>query len=215
MSTRKRKGGDRIGRVVGPQARFWAAVTALPAFLLTGELIPRTLTLALFGLLAVLAGKKIRWGYFGVLILSVTFFHILAPLGRVILEIGPLTITEGALKSGLVRGFGLVGMVFLSVAAVRPELELPGRLGGLLGRTFYHFEAVVEGRAKLRRGDFFASLDELLLERFDPRERDFGQPRRAEKEHSALNEASGFQGAGWAACAAVIPWVLYVFEIPG
>lgn len=214
-ANRKKRGKreDRIGRAVGPRARFWGAVAALPAFLLTDGLLPRALILTLFTVLAVLAGKKIRWGYFGILILSVTFFHILAPFGRVLLEIGPITITEGALRSGLARGFGLVGMVFLSVAAVRPELELPGRLGGLLGRTFYHFEAVVDGRAKLRRGDFFASLDELLLERFNPGEPDFGQSKRTETLHSPPAGASGFQGAGWAASAGMIPWLLYVLDI--
>ena len=70
---------DRIGRAVGPRARFWGAVAALPAFLLTDGLLPRALILALFAVLAVLAGKKIRWGYFGILILSVTISS--PPLG--------------------------------------------------------------------------------------------------------------------------------------
>ena len=209
---RSRSRTDRIGRVVGPLPRFWGSVAALPAFLLIGDLVLRAIILALFGLLAVLAGKKIRWGYFALLLISITFFHLLAPWGRVILEIGPLTITAGALRSGLVRGFGLVGMVFLSVAAVRPEMELPGRLGGLLGRTFYHFDVLLEEKANLRRTDFFASLDELLLDRFDPRKPDFGLSVPAAGGNSTPRTASGFQGVGWVIIFAIIPWLLWIYS---
>jgi hypothetical protein len=58
------------------------------------------------------------------------------------------------------------------VAAVRPELELPGRLGGLLGRTFYYFDLIIEGKSRLSRKNFLVSLDNLLMERFDPNRED-------------------------------------------
>jgi hypothetical protein len=214
--TSRRKRTDYLGRFVSAGPRFAAGMAMLPPYLMLGELVPKGILVLLFAFLAVLAGKKMRWGYFIILILSVTFFHLLAPWGRVLMTIGPLAITVGALENGLIRGFTLVGMVFLSVAAVRPELELPGRLGGLLGRTFYHFDAVLEGRRRLSRKDFFGSLDELLLERFDPRLADFGDGRR-EAEMGAQTSAevspSNRTGRGWAwaVAAALIPWALWAW----
>jgi len=146
-----------------------ADASSLPA---DGQSARETCSDSVFSVLALLAGKRLNFGYFLILVLSVTFFHILSPWGRVLLEIGPLTITAGALEGGLTRSFTLVGMVFLSVAAVRPELELPGRLGGLLGRTFYYFDLIIEGKSRLSRKNFLVSLDNLLMERFDPNRED-------------------------------------------
>ncbi|MDF1566419.1 MAG: hypothetical protein P1P77_00205 [Spirochaetaceae bacterium] len=220
--TSRRKRTDYLGRYVSAGPRFAAGMAMLPPYLMLGELVPKGLLVLLFAVLAVLAGKKMRWGYFIILVLSVTFFHLLAPWGRVLMTIGPLPITLGALENGLIRGFTLVGMVFLSVAAVRPELELPGRLGGLLGRTFYHFDAVLEGRRRLSRKDFFGSLDELLLERFDPRLADFGDGRREDEtsaetstETSTEDSPSNRTGRGWpwAVPTALIPWALWAWTL--
>lgn len=185
---------DRIGSVLAASPRFLAAMLVLPPFFLMESLVYKTATTVLFAILAVCAGKRIRWGYFGILLFSITFFHLLIPMGRVIAEIGPLVITDGALKSGLLRGVTLIGMVFLSVAAVRPELKLPGRLGGLLGRTFFHFESLLEGRGKIDRKDFFGSLDRLLMEKLNP-----GDAGRSDDEVSALSGASDVQRLSGAA----------------
>ncbi len=166
--TLRRRRKDFIGLHVSASLRFWAAAAALPPFFFIESLVFKSALTALFAVLAVCAGKRIRWGYFAVLLFSIVFFHLLIPVGRVLAEIGPLRITDGALKSGLMRGVTLIGMVFLSVAAVRPELELPGRFGGLLGRTFFHFESLLEWRGAIDRKDFFGSLDRLLMERLNP-----------------------------------------------
>ena len=171
---RRPKRPDRISAIVDPIPRFIAGMLAMPAFLLLDNLIYKGFLVILFAIAATLAGKRIRWTYFLVLAFSICFFHLLAPLGRVLFRIGPLPVTLGALETGLNRTFTLIGMVFLSLTAVRPELELPGFFGGLLARTFYHFEAILDGKTGLTRKNFFTSLDQLLLERFDPRKEDFG-----------------------------------------
>lgn len=209
----KKKHPDRLGRFISAAPRFTAGMLMLPPYLLVEGLLYKGLLAAFFALLALLAGKKLRWGYFFVLILSVTFFHLLAPWGRVLLEIGPVTITAGALENGLTRGITLVGMVFLSVAAVRPELELPGRIGGLLGRTFFYFDSILEGRRRLTRKNFFLSLDELLMERFDPERENLDI---APEIPAAATEADFRRGVPAAIAVVLIPWILWIWTLfPG
>lgn len=209
---------DRIGKIVGAGSRFIAGMLMLPPFLMIEGLPYKAALAVFFAFLALLAGKRLRWGYFLILIASVTFFHLLTPWGRVLFEIGPFPITVGALKGGLIRGFTLVGMVFLSVAAVRPELELPGRLGGLLGRTFYYFDSILEGKKRLSRKNFFGSLDALLLERFNP--------ERENLQETVEDAESGLEGntqpgvlpgpaQGWpiAVLVAMIPWLLWIWTL--
>jgi heptaprenyl diphosphate synthase len=209
--------------MVGVKTRFLAGMLMLPPFLFVGSLPVKAALTAFFAVLALLAGKRLRWGYFLILAASVTFFHLLSPWGRVLLEIGPLTVTAGSLEGGLIRSATLIGMVFLSVAAVRPELELPGRLGGLLGRTFYYFDLIIEGKNRLSRKDFFRSLDELLMERFDPNREDLSH---AGSGSAGSDEVEG-AGAGRqitvgisparsrvaAASAVLVPWVMWIWTL--
>lgn len=200
---KKRNRLDRIGGTVAPAPRFWAAIAALPGFLLIDNLLWRGLLVVLFAVLALAAGKHIQWLYFVTLIISVTFFHLLAPMGRVLVEIGPFVITEGGLRNGLSRGMGMVGMVFLSVAAVRPEVEIPGRFGGLIGRTFYYFDLIIEGKSRITRKEFLGSLDRMLMEQF-----------AADSEHGSRRSTgrpSSLKGLGWAMLIALMPWAVWGF----
>lgn len=204
---KKEKYPDRIGWFVDPLPRFAAGMLMLPPYLFIEGLGYKAILAGFFALLAVAAGKKIRWGYYLILILSVSFFSLLSPWGRVLLEIGPLTITSGALEKGLVRGITLTGMVFLSMAVIRPELKLPGGFGGLLGRTFFYFDIVIEGEKKLSRKNFFSSLDDLLMERFNPDDVGFGIDESA----SPASEAAVGGNRGWlpAVIALLVPWALW------
>lgn len=205
---------DLIGKYVGAGSRFTAGMLMLPPYLLIEGLLYKTLLAAFFACLALLAGKRLRWGYFLVLIASVTFFHLLSPWGRVLFEIGPFPITIGALEGGLTRGITLVGMVFLSVAAVRPELELPGRLGGLLGRTFYYFDSILEGKKRLSRRNFFNSLDALLLERFNPERENLQETTVIDGTELPSGPPPG-PAQGWltAVLVALIPWLLWIWTL--
>ena len=198
----RRKMSDRIGTYVGPVARFAAGMAMLPPFLLIKQVFLKAILTISFAILALLSGKRLRWGYFLILLASVSFFQLFLPWGRVIFEFGPVVVTVGALESGLIRGLTLVGMIFLSVATVRPELEFPGTLGGLLGRTFYYFDLFFEGRKRLTRKNFFTSLDNLLKERFD-----------LDKKDTIIAKREEDKMRGWfmALLAALIPWAFFVW----
>ncbi len=168
MRRRRTKPPNRLARIASAEHLFLAGVVTIVAFLFQGDLRVRIAQVFAFALLATLAGKRIRWGYFVVMVSSITAFHLFAPLGRILLEIGPLAITEGALRQGLQKGFAIVGLVFISLFAVQSNLRLPGTVGGLLGRLFFYFERVLDARGSVRAKALVASIDQILFDVYPP-----------------------------------------------
>ncbi len=146
--------------------QLYAGMALLPAFLLQESLVVRAAQVVLLLLLALLAGKRIRYGYFAIVLASVTVFHVAIPSGRVLSELGSFALTSGALRTGVFKGLAIVGMVFLSVAAVRSDLRIPGRAGALVARTFWAFEFLLEGRRRVTWRRPMESVDSLLSELF-------------------------------------------------
>jgi len=141
----------------------------LPAYLFQDELLLRIAQVLLFAGLSTVAGKKIKWLYFVVMVSSITFFNLLTPMGRVLVSAGPFAITEGALRNGVMKGLTIIGLVFISLFSIRPDLKLPGRLGGLLVRLFYYFERIVETkRQKLEARRLIGSIDDILDSLYQP-----------------------------------------------
>ncbi len=159
---------DKLGRIISPKARFWTGLSLIPGYFLIDWLIIKLLLVAVFAIMVTLAGKRIRYIYFLMMTGSITFFHLLTPAGRILWEIGPLTITDGSLETGILKGITLMGLVFLSLFTVTPSLQFPGKLGGLLGRMFYYFEEILDGRKHVKARDFIGSLDRILMEIFPP-----------------------------------------------
>jgi hypothetical protein len=164
----RRKRTDRLALVVPPIVRFWTGLSLIPGYFMIRSLPVKFLLVGIFALLAYIAGKKIRFLYFFVMTLSIAFFHLLTPSGRILWDIGPLLVTSTALSTGILKGVTLSGLVFLSLFSITPSLKLPGRLGGLLGRMFYYFEEILDGRKKISPKNFIGSLDRILMEIFPP-----------------------------------------------
>lgn len=77
------------------------------------------------------------------IVLSVTFFSLLSPYGKVLFSIGAWRITSGALIAGLHRSGVLVGMVFVSQFLVHRDMMLPGKTGALFSCVIRIFEQLV------------------------------------------------------------------------
>jgi len=199
MKRKRKKRPDRLGRRIHPVVRFWTGLTLIPGYFLIDSLLFKILLVMLFALTAFLAGKRIRYFYFLMMTLSITFFHLLTPVGRILWEAGPLKITLGALHTGLLKGVTLSGLVFISLFSVTPSLRLPGKLGGLLARMFYYFEEILDGRKNISAGNFIGSLDRVLMEIFPPD----GPGCGAGEESAPAGDAVARSG-GW------IPPSLYV-----
>ena len=165
---RRPKPPNRLARHTHPVHIFTTGVLVIVAFLFQGSLAVRAGQVLLFAGLATLAGKRIRWGYFVIMVSSITFFNLLTPVGRVLVELGPLPITAGALEQGLLKGLAIVGLVFISLFAVRPDLRLPGTFGGILARLFYYFERVLDTRRRVSASHLVESVDGILMELYPP-----------------------------------------------
>lgn len=165
----KRSADNFFAANTNPLHLFLTSAVILPAYLFQDALSIRIAQVLLFAVLSTVAGKRIKWMYFVVIVSSITFFNLLTPMGRVLFSIGPFTVTEGALENGVMKGFTVVGLVFISLFSVRPELELPGRLGGLLVRVFYYFERIVETkRRRLEARRLIGSIDDILESLYSP-----------------------------------------------
>jgi heptaprenyl diphosphate synthase len=153
-----------------PTYLFALGLGALVLFAFQSRLDYRALQVVILYLLAEATGKHVRLGYFLILFLSVTFFGLLQPAGQVLYQLGPLTITQGALAQGAFRALTLIGFVFGSLAFVQPHLQLPGWTGRMIGGIFRYYEGLNHFRGHLRGKGFIQTLDRLLFSVFSPGE---------------------------------------------
>ncbi|MFP4378116.1 MAG: hypothetical protein ACLFP4_13815 [Spirochaetales bacterium] len=163
---RRKKRPNRLARHIAPRPLFLAGAVLIVAFLFQASLTVRIAQVLLFAVFAMLAGKRIRWGYFAIMVSSITIFNLLTPVGQVLFEIGPWPVTRGALEQGLLKGFAIVGLVFISLSAVRPDLKLPGTFGGMIARLFFYFEHILDAKKRVRAAALVESLDGILLEMY-------------------------------------------------
>ena len=98
-----------------------------------------------------------------VIVLSVTIFSLLTPIGKVLFSIGSWKITLTSLQMGLRKSGFLVGMVFISQCAVDKNLRLPGKAGSFVAGVFCYFDLLVSEKIKFSRKNLVKSIDERLL----------------------------------------------------
>ncbi len=209
---RTRKTDSFLSRNINAVHLFVGATLILPAYLFQTNLAIRVLQVLLFAWLATVNGKRIKWVYFVVMVVSITFFHTLNPFGEVLARIGPYTITRGALRDGLMRGFTIIGLVFISLFSIRPDLKLPGRLGGLLGRVFWYFERIFASKRRIRVSAVIESVDEVLESLFVPD----GDGEEGEDAAGNVQEQTSSTLAGILFLGVLLAanWVLVFIDIP-
>jgi hypothetical protein len=192
---------------------FWAGMLTLPAYLLQDSLVIRLGQVVLFGFLARTAGKKLQWIYFGSIILTITLFHVIVPSGAVLAEVGGFRITEGALRTGVFKALTIVGMVFISLVAVRADLRLPGKLGSLAGKIFWSFEQIMERRGELGVRRPFHSADRLLDALYGELiAMDATVAATAERKATAATSSAG--GVAVVSVVVALQWVVLIFGAP-
>lgn len=157
---------DFIGKYLSPGKRFFSGILLMIIFLQIESLVLRSVITSIFLILVLLSGKKILWKNYVILIFFITFFNLLSPWGRILLSLGPFTVTEGALKAGLLKGITFSGLILISLVSIQKGLKIPGKLGGLIGRVFYYFERIFEQKHRIKRHDLIGTLDEILMEIF-------------------------------------------------
>jgi hypothetical protein len=157
-------GGLRLRINTAPGILFAAGALLFPAFLMQQDLVVRGLEIVLFICLNALSGRRVRPVQFLVVSAGIVLFNLVIPTGRVLVSVLGLPLTEGALKSGLFKATAMTGLIALSQFSIRSDLRLPGRLGGLIGRSLFYFEKIMAERRRIDRHDIIGSIDRLLLE---------------------------------------------------
>lgn len=157
--------------------RFLWGTSLLVLFLFQANPLLKLLLVCLFACLAALSGKRIRFGYFLTLVVSITIFNLLTPYGQVLLQVGPLRVTRGALVDGAAKGLTIVGLVFVSLFTVSRHLVLPGSFGLFLARSFFYFERLYGEKKRVRRDHIIEDIDAIMervssLEEEEPAERE-------------------------------------------
>ena len=154
-------------RNLSARTLFIAGIIVLPAYLLQDSLVVRSVQVVWFGWLATVAGKRLYWFYFFSITVGITFFHLLVPTGAVLFEVFGLKITLGAFTNGVFKSLTIVGMVFISLVAVRADLRIPGRFGSTAGKVFWSFEQIMSRRDRVTVRHPFRDVDTLLLNLYE------------------------------------------------
>ncbi len=141
-----------------------AGAAVMPAFLFQPHGTLQLLMAALFLASAWLKGRRIRLGLVFSFLAGITAVHLFTPHGRVLWEAGSWAVTSGALQEGLRKGGLLIGMMYLSQFSVDSRLNLPGRAGAVLGRSFFYFEQLLEFRERITWRHLSRDLDRVLSE---------------------------------------------------
>jgi heptaprenyl diphosphate synthase len=156
-----RRGGLLAG-IVSARALFAAGALVLPAFLFQQDLAIRGMEILLFLVLNAAGGRRIRIVQILVVSAGIVLFNLLVPTGRVLLSVAGLPVTEVALRGGVAKAGALVGMIAISQFCLREDLRIPGRVGGLVGRSLFYFQRIMGMRARVDRKDIVGSIDALL-----------------------------------------------------
>jgi hypothetical protein len=164
MNGRKTAFGKLMDAHATPRLLFVCGVLLFPAFLFQADLGIRVAQVAAFFALSALTGRRVRIVQIALVALGIVAFNLVIPTGRVILSVFGLHITDEALRGGVAKATAVIGMIALSQLSIRSDLRLPGRLGGLIGRTFLYFERIMGERRRLGRDRILEKIDELLLQ---------------------------------------------------
>jgi uncharacterized membrane protein len=154
---------DLLSKNLNSRTQMLLVILVLPAFLLQDSLLIRSIQTVFWLIFALMAGKRIQFLYYVSLILAITLFSLINPAGLVLVRFGSFSITEGALFGGLFKSCGLVGMIFMSLALVRPGLRLPGVLGGIMGSLLYGWEYLLSRKREEKEETLMQLIDRSLL----------------------------------------------------
>jgi heptaprenyl diphosphate synthase len=161
---RRLKRREQWNRLFQSRDLFAAGLIIMLIFLFTSSLVFKILQFLFFRLLCSLSGKKDRPLMTLLLMLGIVGCNLLVPYGKILIHIGPLQISQGALLSGLRRALTLEGLIMLSGAFIRADLRFPGAFGALLSESFRIFALLQERRRFVNRKHFIEGIDELMIE---------------------------------------------------
>ena len=209
--------------LISPSLLFATVVLSFPAFLFQKNLAVLSSEAAIFFLLALARRGRLRLLPSILMIAGITFFSLFSPHGQVLLRLGGLAITEGAIETGLTRGITLAGMVFLSQLTLNPQVRLPGRIGAFVVDVFSVLEGLAgsplgievqdkkkgwQGLAQTARS-LISALDNRLYQAYWP-QLQAGAERKMPDDG---NHPAVCKGSLWRGVAAMVLWLLALYGL--
>lgn len=191
---------------MNPNVLFISGIFSIPGFILIQSLFLKTALILFYFVLTLINKKKIKPLYFLILSTFITFFQLLRPSGAIVIEIGSLTITKGALLRGLLKAETLVGLIFISLGTIRKDLKLPGGAGIIFTKTFFYFEQFFQHRKKVNPRKFIKSIDTILFSLFPPDKTEFQETTVEIKETNMRFSIIT------AILIASVPWTVFIIS---
>jgi len=152
----------KLDGIMSARALFLCGSLCLPAFLFQQDLAIRIFQVLFMLAACFVLGRKTRILTLVVLCAGIVASNLVVPSGRVIAVVIGLRVTDTALRVGITKATAVAGMMALSKISIRPDLELPGRLGGLIGRCLMYFDRIMANGPKIRREAFIEGIDAVL-----------------------------------------------------
>ena len=177
-----REGNSWFDRQVSPSFLLIVGLLLAPAVVLQQNIVVKILQSILFLFLAIASvstGKRRLIVGSAVFVITTVIVNLFSPAGRVILRVGPLRITQGALNLGLSKAMTVASLLYISRSFVRPSVRFPGVPGRYISQTFAYLERLMARRERITRQNLVGRLDELFDSILDsPDERDGAQISR-------------------------------------
>ncbi len=155
---------NKLYKDISPNILFITSIVCLPAVFFLQSALYIWIICFLFMLLLLIKNKKLKVFPSLIIFLSIVFFNLLTPSGRVLLNISSFTVTEGALFSGIEKAGVLLSMVFISQYALSKNLHIKGVIGFFINNMFHYFERLIEHKSKFSIKKPFDSIDAILIE---------------------------------------------------
>lgn len=117
-------------------------------------------------LICIILRRRVRWISSLLLTAAITFFSLLTPEGKVLVEFSWLHITLGALENGLFKSGILIFLQLFSKILITSKIPLPGKAGTFIKTVFAIYEKLTaeklpQDRKKLK--GIIPAIDEKLL----------------------------------------------------
>ena len=168
------------------------------------DLLLRCGQAAALAALAWLVQPRLRLRRTAAFLAATVVFNLLTPAGRVLLRVGGVAITEGALMVGVGKAAGLGGLLFVSRLMVDPRLRLPGAAGALFGACMAYLTRLMDNRVRFRLRSPIRSLDRALLAAHGEGSEPGSQRERAPRRDPAPPAGGGATTTAGAACVAAV-----------
>lgn len=141
---------------------MYLTVASIILFLLINNPLVKLALSLIYIIVSIINGQKVKILPNILLFISIVIISLFSPYGKVLLQLGPILITEEAILSGINKASLLIGMIYISRTLTLNNVKLKGSLGRVIERTFIYFNQLTRGD-KITIKNFMTEIDNRLL----------------------------------------------------